>query len=129
LNKQVKYVGKVLCIVTLMCAIVWFSLNKEFLNESRNAEPSKTLPLESVDYSKRTLEHFNQITQDMSNAELRDLVGIPDDEVGSGIYIFTYTLNDKSQVIVGTVGDNVHYVRHNGIDILHRDNETVSNSD
>jgi hypothetical protein len=68
----------------------------------------------------RTIEIFERVTAGMSMAEVMRLCGAPDEEVGSGIFIYLYRLSDGSFVRVGTPDkERLLYVVH-----VHRDGTT-----
>ena len=61
----------------------------------------------------RTLDAFKSLHADMTMVDVVRRCGIPDEHHGSGIYIFTYLLDDGSIVAIGT-GDlkSLLYVQH-----------------
>lgn len=61
----------------------------------------------------RTLDAFKSLRADMTMVDVVRRCGIPDEHHGSGIYIFTYLLDDGSIVAIGT-GDlkSLLYVQH-----------------
>ena len=54
----------------------------------------------------------------MNVDQIYAIVGPPDRDIGSGLHIFEYSMEDASKVIIGCDGKKVFYVRHNGEDIL-----------
>ncbi|MFA5259614.1 MAG: hypothetical protein WC450_00110 [Candidatus Omnitrophota bacterium] len=62
----------------------------------------------------RTLEIFKTIKKGMNYTQVEKLVGKPDAEIGSGIYIFVYKLSDGSEVTIGFVqlDKPLRYARH-----------------
>jgi hypothetical protein len=59
-------------------------------------EPHKVPP------SARTLEAFQRISKETSMTRVIEVLGLPDRDVGSGIYIYVYELADGSQVIISS---------------------------
>lgn len=51
--------------------------------------------------SERTLDDFTFVTQDTSYADIEARLGKPDKDIGSGIHIFVYELNDGGEVWFG----------------------------
>ena len=67
----------------------------------------------------RTLDDFSFIDDSTSINELFSIVGEPDRDVGSGLFVFEYRLSDDSSVFVGTADrQRIIYVRH-GDDVLY----------
>ncbi len=65
-----------------------------------------------TDFS-RTVEAFKALKKGMSLAEVREWVGEAEKDIGSGIHILQYTLDDKSQVLIGFPSfDKLVYVNH-----------------
>ncbi len=61
----------------------------------------------------RDIVAFRQIEADMSFAEICALVGVPDRDIGSGLYVFVYDLDDGSVVVMGFASlSRVMYVNH-----------------
>ena len=56
---------------------------------------------------------FRSLTRDTPISAVVQMCGRPDEEVGSGIYIFLYHLADGSSVAIGTPSlDRIYYVIH-----------------
>jgi len=66
-----------------------------------------------------TAECFRSLTPEMSMYAVVQKCGRPDEETGSGIYIFVYHLRDGSTVTIGTPDlyriDHVHHTDSSGI--------------
>jgi hypothetical protein len=63
--------------------------------------------------SPRTLESFRQLKKGMAYAEVTAWVGDADKDVGSGIHIMSYTLDDGAQVLLGFPDfQKLIYVKH-----------------
>lgn len=61
----------------------------------------------------RTLEKYRQIQSGMSFEDICRLVGPPDQEIGSGLHVFVYELDDGSVVYMGFASlSEVMYVTH-----------------
>jgi hypothetical protein len=61
----------------------------------------------------RTISQFQSLHREMSMTQIFQVVGLPDSDLGSGIHIYCYQLNDGSLVWVGTPDDEVLlYVDH-----------------
>ncbi len=64
-----------------------------------------------------SLERFRALPKGATYGELVEWVGRPEKDVGSGIHIMTYPLDDGSRVTVGTPDfRKVVYVKHEGAD-------------
>lgn len=48
----------------------------------------------------KSLTEFKFLTKDMSYAEIVAKVGNPNDEIGSGLYIYSYTLDDGKTLLL-----------------------------
>ena len=67
--------------------------------------------------SPRRLESFRELRKGMSYALIRTWVGDADKDIGSGIHVMVYALDDGSRVLVGFPDFNrLLYVRHVGKD-------------
>ena len=61
----------------------------------------------------RTIDKYQQIQSGMSFEDICRIVGSPDQDVGSGLYIFVYELDDGSVVYMGFASlSTVMYVSH-----------------
>ena len=64
------------------------------------------------DSSRNTIEYFETHLQaDMSHSELMFVFGRPDKDLGSGIHIYVFTLDDATEVRVG-ITDKILYATH-----------------
>jgi hypothetical protein len=64
------------------------------------------------DFSRDNVTFFQQnLSRDMTLREVKATFGEPDADVGSGIHIFHYKLEDSTTVIIG-VTDVIMYARH-----------------
>ncbi len=62
--------------------------------------------------SRDTIEYFkNQLKPSMTFAELALAFGEPDDDIGSGIHIYVYNLDNGTRIYIGFT-DNIIYARH-----------------
>ena len=59
----------------------------------------------SIDYFETHLQN------DMSHQKLMFVFGQPDKDLGSGIHIYVYKLDDTTEVWVG-ITDKIHYANH-----------------
>jgi hypothetical protein len=63
--------------------------------------------------ARRTLDAFRQLTRGMSYADAAAWVGPADEDIGSGIHVMAYRLEDGSRVLLGFPDFNrLIYVRH-----------------
>ncbi|WP_310418099.1 DUF4952 domain-containing protein [Chamaesiphon sp. OTE_8_metabat_110] len=61
----------------------------------------------------RSIAPFRLITDRLSMKQVVEVFGLPDRDIGSGIYIYIYDLADRSQVIIGSPdGKRLLYVIH-----------------
>lgn len=61
----------------------------------------------------RSLEHFRGLKRGSSFADLAAWVGMPDRDIGSGIHVLVYDLQDGTRVLVGTADfQQILYIRH-----------------
>jgi hypothetical protein len=49
----------------------------------------------------RQIQPFKNLTKDASVIDIVSVVGKPDKDIGSGIYIFVYELEDSTEVWIG----------------------------
>jgi hypothetical protein len=54
----------------------------------------------------KDLAHFRLLTKDSTMSDVKRLAGEPDGDMGSGIYVYFWKLDDGTQVLVGTP-DNI----------------------
>ena len=61
---------------------------------------------------KDTMQYFDaNLKADMKYEDLVNLFGQPDGDLGSGIHIYYYNLNDGSRIVIG-YADKILYARH-----------------
>jgi hypothetical protein len=61
----------------------------------------------------RSVESFRFIGSSITMQQVRAKLGAPDQDVGSGLYVYVYRLNDGSDVLIGSPdGSRILYVRH-----------------
>lgn len=61
---------------------------------------------------KDTAAYFNaNLRADMKYDEMVTMFGAPDGDLGSGIHIYYYELNDGSRIVIGYT-DKIMYARH-----------------
>ena len=64
------------------------------------------------DVNRNSIEHFqNHLRNDMLYSDLKFTFGEPDADIGSGIHIYVYNLDDGTQVTIGFT-DKILYARH-----------------
>ena len=64
------------------------------------------------DSGRNTIEYFEaHLTTDMSHSELMFVFGKPDKDIGSGIHIYVYILDDSTEVRVG-ITNKILYANH-----------------
>ena len=101
-----------------VCIILGFSLPIPTLADlDTRTLTKKDLPQamqpERIPSTARSIAPFRLITDRLSMKQLVEVVGLPDKDIGSGIYIYVYNLNDRSQVRIGTPdGKRILYVIH-----------------
>lgn len=73
----------------------------------------------TISISRNSIEYFRKyLKEDMDYPDLRSRFGKPDADIGSGIHIYVYSLDDGSQVTIGFT-DKILYARHiNETDLL-----------
>jgi hypothetical protein len=69
--------------------------------------------------SRDSIEYFRKyLKPDMGYSDLRSRFGKPDADIGSGIHVYVYNLDDGTQVTIGFT-DKIIYARHiNETDLL-----------
>jgi hypothetical protein len=72
-----------------------------------------------TDVNRNSIEYFrNFLKEDMAYSDLRLIFGEPDADIGSGIHMYVYNVNDGTQVIIGYT-DRIIYARHiNDTDVI-----------
>jgi len=61
----------------------------------------------------RSIESFRFIGSETTMLQVTSKLGNPDRDVGSGLYVYAYRLNDGSDVLIGSAdGSSILYVRH-----------------
>jgi hypothetical protein len=59
-----------------------------------------------------SIEYFKKyLREDMEYSDLKSIFGEPDADIGSGIHIYVYNLNNGTQVTIGYT-DRILYARH-----------------
>jgi hypothetical protein len=82
-----------------------FSLLTVNLLQGTRALTKKELP--------QAITPFRLITDRLSMKQVVEVFGLPDQDIGSGIYIYVYNLTDRSQVRIGSPdGKQILYVVH-----------------
>jgi hypothetical protein len=62
--------------------------------------------------NRNTLDYFEtHLQQDMSHSKLMAVFGEADKDIGSGIHIYVYNLDDNTEVWVG-ISDKLLYANH-----------------
>lgn len=62
--------------------------------------------------NRNSVEYFKQhLHVDMKYDELKTRFGSPDNDLGSGIHIYVYNLDDGTKVVIGFT-DKILYARH-----------------
>jgi hypothetical protein len=72
----------------------------------RDQHPPKKVPATA-----RSMQPFRQIKPRMARRDVMSIVGLPDRQLGSGLFIDFYALSDGSAMILGSGGELV-YARH-----------------
>ena len=73
------------------------------------ALPAMAVPGASTAQAVRSIESFRFIGPETTLKQIIARLGEPDEDVGSGIHIFSYHLNDGTSVWVGS-SDNEHII-------------------
>jgi hypothetical protein len=61
---------------------------------------------------KNTFAYFEEnLKADMKYSDLTMIFGLPDEDIGSGIHIYIYHLDDGTQIVIGYT-DYIHNARH-----------------
>lgn len=61
----------------------------------------------------RTISCFKKIEPHMSIADVISMCGLPDADIGNGIFVYEYQLTDGSTVYIGSIDSKtIHYVAH-----------------
>jgi hypothetical protein len=61
---------------------------------------------------RKSFEYFEKhLKPDMKYNEFRLIFGEPDEDIGSGIHIYVYNLEDGTKIIIGYT-DYIHNARH-----------------
>lgn len=64
------------------------------------------------DVNRNSIEYFqNHLRNDMVYSDLKSTFGEPDADIGSGIHVYVYNLDDGTQVAIGFT-DKILYARH-----------------
>ena len=64
------------------------------------------------DINRNTIEYFREhLRADMTHNQLKATFGEPDDDIGSGLHIYVYQLDDDTKVIIGCT-DKIFSARH-----------------
>jgi Domian of unknown function (DUF4952) len=63
----------------------------------------KAMQLRQFPATVRSISAFRRLTTRMSMPQIIQMYGLPDQEIGSGIYIYVYQLNDGSQIHISTI--------------------------
>ncbi len=62
--------------------------------------------------SRDSIEYFQKyLKEDMRYSQMKSIFGEPDADIGSGIHIYVYNLEDGTQVTIGYT-DRIIYARH-----------------
>ena len=89
-----------------MCIVLGFSLLTVNLLQGARTLTKKDLPQamqpERIPLTARSIDPFRLITDRLSMKQIVEVFGLPDKDIGSGIYIYVYNLKDRSQVRIGT---------------------------
>jgi len=84
--------------------------------ESKCTKLGSTWPTELNECESLALDDFTKIlfeTQDIDS--ISEQFGKPHDDIGSGIHIYVYYLNDDTQIWIGYT-DKIMYVKHMDVD-------------
>jgi hypothetical protein len=110
-KKPLWLVGSVLAAVSIFVAIAWFVSVRMDGFAPDGSELPVDRNLQCARQTQRTIEPFRRIQPGMSFPDICQIVGEPDRDVGSGIHIFEYALDDGSRVLIGfIVWSEVEYV-------------------
>jgi hypothetical protein len=107
-----------MCFLLKTCIFLGFSLPIEtFSAQVSRTLTTKDLPQamqpKHIPSTARSIAPFRPITDRLSMKQIVEIFGLPDRDLGSGIYIYVYNLKDRSQVRIGTPdGKQILYVVH-----------------
>jgi hypothetical protein len=108
-----KYKVRIILITSIVLIIVCFLGYFFIINNKKGILGN---PDEKFASEKKTLQFFTNLLKDRKNIsydEMISLFGNPDRDVGSGIYIFEYKLEDGTRILFGfTDLYNILYVLH-----------------
>ena len=82
---------------TILCLLIFVSIV--------SCDEDTRMSRDSIEYFKKYLK------EDMVYSDLKFIFGEPDADVGSGIHIYVYNLNNGTQVTIGYT-DRILYARH-----------------
>lgn len=67
---------------------------------------------ENHTHNEDTYDYFEKrLNANMKYDTIKALFGDPDDDIGSGIHIYVYILNDGTRIVIG-YNDSIIYARH-----------------
>jgi hypothetical protein len=107
-----------MCLLLEICIFLGFSLPIEtFSYQVSRTLTTKDLPQamqpKHIPSTARSIAPFRLITDRLSMKQVVEVFGLPDRDIGSGIYIYVYNLKDRSQVRIGSPdGKQILYVVH-----------------
>jgi hypothetical protein len=105
---------KILAIKVLI--IIGFSLPITTLAQMpalTKADLPRAMQPHHIPVTTRSIAPFRLITDRLSMKQVVEVFGLPDRDIGSGIYIYVYNLVDRSRVLIGTPdGKRLLYAIH-----------------
>jgi hypothetical protein len=73
----------------------------------------KTLERTEMNKNKLTYEYFKEnLKKEMKYSDIVNTFGAPHKNIGSGIDMYEYVLEDKTKIVIGYAADKILYARH-----------------
>jgi hypothetical protein len=100
----------------LLCGCVTLTTDTNSMNSLfyKNLTPSAIQIPGCAQTTARQLEPYRTLQKWMSFKDICKIVGGPDKDIGSGISVYLYSMEDGSNIIMGftSLSDPVLYIRH-----------------
>jgi hypothetical protein len=77
-----------------------------------NFVDSPITPLRKGYRTNHSLNDFKNLTVSLTNTEIFKIFGEPAKDIGSGLFIFVYVLDDSTEVWIGSNGKKIFYAKH-----------------
>ncbi len=77
------------------------------------------LPVSDKKVLHHSLAYFKKnLKKEMDVQEITETFGKPEKDIGSGLHIFVYTLDDGSEILLGSTGKELLYAYHEKENLL-----------